>query len=606
MAFRQRLVLSVLLLTGSVPLATAGLLDELERIGRPERLSGQREFLPPDEAFRLIERSGEDGSLVLEFAIEPGYYLYRDRFGVTPLTPGVALGAPRLPPSESKDDPEFGVVEVYKEDFVVTVPLAEAPPGAALIETEVRYQGCAEDGICYPPIKKTVGFSPRTATPRSETNWSAAALAPSDRIARDLGERSLTVTLLSFLGLGLLLALTPCVLPMVPILSGIIVGQRQPVSTGRALSLSTTYVLAMAATYALAGIAAGLLGANLQATLQKPAVIAVFAGVFVTLALSMFGFYELQLPAALQSRLDRLSRRQASGTYLGVAAMGVLSAIIVGPCVAPPLAGALTYIGQTGSAFVGGSALFALGLGMGLPLIAVGTSAGALLPRAGPWMKRVQQFFGVIFLGVAVWFLERILPGPVTLLLWAALLLGTAVSLGALARTERSAPAATRLGQALGLACLIYGAVLIVGAGAGARDPLAPLAPFAGGGVDAGSDLAFVPVKSVADVERRLAEAVDRPVVLDFYADWCVECKHLERETFTTPAVSRRLADMTLLRADVTANDDTDRALLASYGLYGPPAVLFFRDGVEVREQRLVGFAGPRDFEVILETLVRP
>ena len=606
MAFRQRFILTVLLLGGVLPLAAAGLLDDLERLGRPERLSGQREFLPPDEAFRLIERSGEDGSLVLEFDIEPGYYLYRDRFGITPLTPGVALGAPRLPPSEAKDDPEFGVVEVYKEDLVVTVPLAEAPPGATLIETEVRYQGCAEDGICYPPIKKTVGFSPRATASLSDPDGSHAALAPSDRIARELGERSLSMTLLSFLGLGLLLALTPCVLPMVPILSGIIVGQRQPVSTGRALTLSTTYVVAMAATYALAGIAAGLLGANLQAAFQKPAVIVAFAGVFVVLALSMFGFYEIQLPAALQSRLDRLSRRQASGTYVGVAAMGVLSAIIVGPCVAPPLAGALTYIGQTGSAFVGGSALFALGLGMGLPLIAVGASAGALLPRAGAWMKRVQQLFGVVFLGVAVWFLERILPGPVTLVLWAGLLLGSAVSLGALARTERTASTPTRLGQALGLLCLVYGAVLVVGAAAGARDPFAPLAPFAGGGSEAAPELPFLPVKSAADVERRIEAAVGRPVVLDFYADWCVECKHLERETFTTPAVSRRLAGMTLLRADVTANDEIDRALLANYGLYGPPAVLFFRDGVEVRAQRLVGFVGPRDFEAILDSLVRP
>ncbi|MGE0485037.1 MAG: protein-disulfide reductase DsbD [Gammaproteobacteria bacterium] len=618
MGRRQRLGLTAALLAALCALgpgpAGAGVLDQLERLGGA---SSAREFLPPDEAFRLTDRVDADGNLVLDFAIEPGYYLYRERFAFSTADESAVLGEARLPESESKDDPEFGRVEVYKHDMRIAVPVREAPPGA-VVEVAVRYQGCAEDGICYPPITKTVAWQapaggaaaalPAGAAPGAVAAAGTHGLSATDRIARELGERSLTVTLATFLGLGLLLALTPCVFPMVPILSGIIVGQRQPLSTPRALGLSAVYVLAMAATYAVAGVAAGLLGQNLQAAFQHPAVIAGFAALFVALALSMFGFYELQLPAALQSRLDGLSRSQKSGSLAGVAVMGVLSAVIVGPCVAPPLAGALAYIGTTGSAVTGGAALFALGLGMGLPLLAVGASAGALLPRAGAWMKRVKQVFGVVFLGVAVWFLERILPAQLTLLLWAALLLGSAVALGALTRTDRHAGAAPRLAQALGLACLLWGGALVVGAAGGADDPLRPLAPFAGtgpAGHATAPPAAFRPVKQVAEIDQAV-RAAPGPVMLDVYADWCVECKHLERETFAAPAVAARLAGYTLLRADVTANDDTDRALLARFGLYGPPAVLFFRDGAEQRAQRLVGFVDAAGFTRLLDDLERP
>lgn len=619
MGRRQRLGLIAALAAGcalAAGPAVGGVLDQLERLGGA---SSSREFLPPDEAFRLTDGVDAAGNLVLAFDIEPGYYLYRERFAFTTSDATAVLGEPRLPPSETKDDPEFGRVEVYKHDMRVAVPVREAPPGAA-VEVAVRYQGCAEDGICYPPITKTVAWQPPAAAAVdgavAAANGAAATpalgaaggLSTTDRIARELGERSLTMTLATFLGLGLLLALTPCVFPMVPILSGIIVGQRQPVSTPRALGLSAVYVVAMAATYAVAGVAAGLLGQNLQAAFQHPAVIAAFAALFVALALSMFGFYELQLPASLQSRLDGLSRNQKSGSLAGVAVMGVLSAIIVGPCVAPPLAGALAYIGTTGSAATGGAALFALGLGMGLPLLAVGASAGALLPRAGAWMKRVKQVFGVVFLGVAVWFLERILPAQLTLLLWAALLLGSAVALGALTRTDRHAGAGPRLAQALGLACLLWGGALVVGAAAGADDPLRPLAPFAGGvrgGLADAARPAFRPVRRVAEIEQAVRGA-SGPVMLDVYADWCVECKHLERETFAAPAVAGRLAGYTLLRADVTANDAVDRELLAHFGLYGPPAVLFFHGGAERRAQRLVGFVDAAGFTRLLDDLEQP
>ncbi len=598
--------LSIALLLGSLGGgAAAGVLDQLERIGAPVKLEGTRDFLPPDQAFRLRESVTADGDLEVHWDIEPGYYLYRDKLALSARTPGAELGQPQLPDGEFKEDPEFGRVEVYKHTVAMRVPLVSAPPGESLLETEVRYQGCAEDGICYPPIKKTLGFSllSNAQAAPSSTN-TAAALSASDRITRQLGERSLATTFVTFLGLGLLLAFTPCVFPMVPILSGIIVGQKQPVTTGRALTLSAIYVLAMAATYTVAGVVAGLAGKNLHAAFQQPAVIMTFAAVFVALALSMFGFYELQLPSAVQSRLDRLSRRQRSGTYTGVAVMGVASAIIVGPCVAPPLAGALAYIGQTGSPLIGGAALFALGLGMGLPLLVIGTSAGALLPRAGKWMERVKNVFGVIFLGVAIWFLERVIPPPATMMLWAALLIGSAVFLGALVRLERGAAGHERLQQALGVVLLVYGVVLLVGAAAGGRDPFAPLATL-GGGQQLRPETSFEAVKSSDELDRHLASAAnaERAVMLDFYADWCIECKHLERETFAAPEVRERLEEMLLLRADVTANDALDQALLKRFELFGPPAVLFFRGGAELRADRLIGFADAAAFGALLDRI---
>lgn len=607
---RPNIALIVMLMMAASPL-WAGVLDKLEQIGAPVRIDGQREFLPPDQAFRLTERLNPAGQLELRWEIEPGYYLYRDKTKLTATTAGAILAATQLPAGEFKEDPEFGRVEVYKHELTITAAIEQAPASGDLLEAEVRYQGCAEDGICYPPIKKTVAFSLLSAAhaaasppPSSAPSSTAAAVgrSASDRIAQQLGERSLTQTLLTFLGLGLLLAFTPCVLPMVPILSGIIVGQQQPVSTLRAVALSSVYVLAMALTYTLAGIVAGLAGKNLQAAFQHPLAISAFAAVFVALALSMFGFYELQLPSALQSKLDNLSRKQRSGSITGVAVMGVLSAVIVGPCVAPPLAGALAYIGQTGSPLIGGAALFALGLGMGLPLIAVGASAGALLPRAGQWMERVKAVFGVIFLAVAVWFVERIVPPGVALMLWAALLIGCAVFLGALTRSERGAPATARVAQAAGLVLLVYGVILIVGASAGADDPLSPLSPLAGRSA-VQTETTFIAIKSSADLDQQLsrAAAAGQAVMLDFYADWCVECKHLERQTFSAEAVQQRLNQMVLLRADVTADDAIDRALLQRYGLFGPPAVLFFHSGTELRSHRLEGFADATTFSTLLD-----
>ena len=586
--------------------AWAGVFDELERLTTPA--AGQREFLPSEQAFVMTYEVTSDGTLQVIWDIEPGYYLYRNKMAVKPKTPGLMIAPPELPAGEIKDDPDFGRVAVFKHAVAFGVPIERWPAAETVLEMVVSYQGCAEDGICYPPLKRTVAFTPGDGARTPSQAYDAAAfgdLSASDRIAVELAQRSFATTFVVFLGLGLLLSLTPCVLPMVPILSGIIVGQKQPLSTTRAFALSSTYATAMALTYALAGVAAGLLGRNLQAAFQHPAVIVSFSLIFVALASAMFGFYELQLPASLQTRLDRFSRSQRGGTYGGVAIMGVLSAVIVGPCVAPPLAGALAYIGQTGSAVIGGGALFALGLGMGIPLIALGTSMGAVLPRAGPWMDTIKKIFGVIFLGVAIWFLERVLPGPLSLALWALLVIGAAIFLGALDRLEATSGTWRHLGKGVGLALLVYGAVLVVGAAVGGDDPIDPLAPLLADARDAHPTAAFIDVKGIRSVEDELERATQtgRAVMLDFYADWCVECKHLERETFSNATVASRLGELVLLRADVTANDSRDQALMSRYGLFGPPAVLFFKNGEELRHNRLVGFVNADEFTGYLDRL---
>jgi thiol:disulfide interchange protein DsbD len=559
-------------------------------------LAGARDFLPPDEAFAMREVTAADGALVIEWDIAPGYYLYRDKTRITALTPGASLAAPELPTGEMKDDPEFGKVAIWREHARVRSAVVERPTGGGLFEAEVRYQGCAEDGICYPPIRKPVAFGV-VAAASGFAAATAGDLAPSERIARDFDQRSLAATLVVFLGLGLLLSFTPCVLPMVPILSGIIVGQAGG-GARRGFVLSVVYVVAMAASYALAGVIAGLLGHNLQVLFQHPIAVGSFSILFVLLALAMFDVFNLALPARWQQGLERLSRTQRGGSYIGVAVMGVLSALIVGPCVAPPLAGALAYISQSGSGLVGGSALFALGLGMGLPLIALGATTGHLLPRVGAWMVGVKQVFGVIFLAVAIYFLSRIVSGPVVLALWAALAFGVGVSLGAFDRPVVALTGARRLRQAAGLLALVYGVVLLVGAAAGADNPWRPLLPFAQSSTGApGAMTRFIPVRTIADVERAVtaAQADGQQAMLDVYADWCVECKHLERKTFTDPAVVTRLSKLSLLRVDVTADDQADRALLAHFDLYGPPALLFFADGQELRSARINGFVDAAD-----------
>jgi len=559
---------------------------------------GQQAFLPPNEAFKT--RAWRDGErVVLQWDIAPGYYLYRDKFGVS--ADGAVLPA-SFPAGEIIHDEAFGDVEVLFNTASTTVV---PPPGATTLAA--RYQGCAKDGICYPPETWTItlaglGAAPAGAGAPGGMPDGLGPVSETDRLAALISEGSLPAVLGVFFGLGLLLAFTPCVLPMVPILSGLIVGQGPDVTARRAFSLSAVFVLAMALTYTIAGVVVALLGHNLQATFQHPAVLIGFAAIFLLLALAMFGFYELQIPAALQTKMTRMSNRQQSGTWVGAGVMGIFSALIVGPCVAAPLAAALIVIGASGDPVRGGAALFALSLGMGAPLLAFGASAGKLLPRAGAWMEHVKNLFGLLLLGVAVWMLERIVPPAATLALWAGLFFLAAVFLGSLEPLKPDAGPGRRIAKGLGLMSLLYGAVLLVGAAAGGQSlwqPLAGVRAPAQGAVAAATVREFRIVKTVAELERELqaAGAAGRNTLLDFYADWCVDCKRMERYTFPEPAVQAALAETVLLKADVTANDDADRELMNRFNIFGPPATLFFGpDGAERRPYRLLGFVPAERF----------
>ena len=579
------------------------------------------EFLPPDEAFRLTVRAAGPGEVEARWEIAEGYYLYRDKFRFEPAAEGVTVGEPRFPPAEEKDDPFFGRVQVYHRAVAVTVPV-QAPGGEARLG--ITYQGCAEAGLCYPPITKTVsvqvpaGAPPARPAPKATQPQPPAAGTPpaapvseQDRLSRFLVEQPLWLSAGLFFVLGLGLAFTPCVFPMFPILSSIVVGEGRRLTTGWAFALSLTYVLAMAVTYTVAGIVVALIGANLQAAFQDPWIIGAFAVIFALLALSMFGFYDLQMPSAVQSRLARLANSQRGGHLIGVAIMGFLSALIVGPCVTAPLVAALIVIGQTGDPVLGGTALFALSLGMGAPLLAAGTSAGKLLPKAGPWMDAVKAVFGVLLLAVGIWLLERVIPVWAAMLLWAALLICSAVYMGALDPVPAGASGWRRLWKGLGWILLLWGALLIVGMAAGVRDTFQPLhgllAPRAAApgaaAVAEPEGLPFAQVKGIEQIEQAVAAAAreGRPVMLDFYADWCVSCKELEKLTFADPGVRAELEPFRLLQVDMTPWDDQDKAVAKRFGVIGPPAILFFGpDGKERREFRIVGFVGAEEFRAHL------
>ena len=418
-------------------------------------------------------------------------------------------------------------------------------------------------------------------------------MAEDSRLAAALSGADRWLALASFLGFGLLLAFTPCVLPMIPILSGLIAGQGTRLGTGRALLLSLVYVVANALVFTVAGVVAGLVGANLQAAFQQPWILILFAALFVGLAMSSFGLFELQLPAGLRARLGARSDRQRGGSLWGVAAMGALSALIVGPCVAPPLAAAVLYIGQTQDPAFGGAALFLLAMGMGLPLLAFGVAAGRGLPTSGPWMTAVQRMFGFVFQGLAIWMLARILPAAAVLGLWGLLALAAAAWVSSMAwQTSRG----RMLARFAGLVLAVVGAAELLGAMGGGRDPLQPLAGVFG--APQAQPLAFRTIKSSADLDRELAaaRAAGKPLLFDFYADWCVSCKEMEKYTFTDPGVQAALAGFVLLTADVTANDAVDQALMRRYGIIGPPGTLFFRDGAELRGLRLIGFESAEPF----------
>jgi thiol:disulfide interchange protein DsbD len=579
--------------------------------------AGGSPALPADEAFVFEAIAYDPVTLLVRFTAQPGYYLYRDKFEFEVAGSGnPAIAGVQLPDGVIKDDPEFGPVPVYFGQTEIPVRLSRAAGPAAAVALTARFQGCRDGEICYPPMSRTLAVElPVNAEDSPGGPPSAEAVAaPSppvseqDRLA-GLLTRSPGTAIAAFFLAGLLLAFTPCVFPMVPILSGIIMGQGKNLTTARAFWLSLVYVLAMALTYTAAGVLAGLFGQNLQAVFQNPWIISGFVLVFILLALSMFGFYDLQMPASLQTRLSAASNRQQGGGLWGVAVMGFLSALIVGPCVAPPLMAALIVIGSSGDAVLGGTALFALSIGMGTPLILFGVSAGNLIPRAGAWMDAVKAVFGVGLLALAIWMLERILPGALIMLLWGSLAIACGVYLGALERLGEGVSGWRRLWKALGVVLIVVGVLEIVGAASGGDDWLEPLAGLGtpAGESSAAEHPAFQRVKSLEDLDRSLTAAVaaGQGAMFDFYADWCVECKRMERNTFPDPAVRDLLDRMRLLQADVTANDETDQALMRAFGVIGPPAILFFdRQGREMEAYRLVGYFEPEEFSGHLQQVL--
>jgi len=580
-----------------------------------------QEPLEPEKAFVFSARVLDATTLEARWRIVDGYYMYRDKFRFT--LEGGTLGTPELPPGKIKDDENFGKVETYRGELRIRLPIVAADGSSVTLKA--RSQGCWDGGVCYPPLDQsarlTLPAAPLSAllpavqpsASVAETKVSpvgtaegadAAAMSAGgeeEGVAHLLREGSLWLILISFFGFGLLLALTPCVFPMIPILSGIIVGHGHAVTRLRAFVLSAAYVLGMALTYAAIGVAAGYSGTLLSAALQNVWVLSGFALVFVLLSLSMFGFYELQLPSSWQSRLSQSANRQG-GSLFGIGVMGALSALIVGPCVAAPLAGALLYITQTGDALLGGAALFVMALGMGAPLLLVGLFSRSLLPRSGPWMEAVKKFFGVLMLATALWLVSPVLPAWLLMLGWAALLIVPAIFLHALDPLPPQAKGWARFWKGVGVLLLITGTAMLAGALGGARDPLQPLGFLRGAAAAPESKVAFVKIASSAELDGQL-RAAGRPVLLDFYADWCVSCKEMEKFTFTDAGVAARMGQFLLLKADVTANSDEHKALLKRFGLFGPPGIIFFdRTGNEIAGLRVVGYLPAEKFISVLDT----
>lgn len=604
-------------------------LGALSALGADLGFDDDTELLPPDEAFRLDVAVRDADHIAASWVIAEGYYLYRDKFefALEPVK-GVSLRPVKMPEGELKQDEFFGEIQVYHEVVDVDLALQREAGPATPVTLVVKYQGCAEAGVCYQPMSKRIELmlpaadgssaaatatGPSDSTPANKSD--TASLSEQDAIARRLANGSMIATLLAFFGFGLLLSLTPCVFPMIPILSSIIVGQGSSITVRKSFILSLVYVLSMAATYTVAGVIAGLFGENLQAAFQNAWVLASFAAVFVLLSFSMFGFYELQMPSFIQNKLSSVSNRQQGGSLIGVAVMGFLSALIVGPCVAAPLAGALIYIGQTGDAVLGGLALFTLSMGMGMPLIAIGVGAGKVLPKAGAWMDSVKAVFGVLMLAVAIWLLERILPPSLTLALWSALLILSAVYLRAMDDLPVEATGWTRLWKGVGLFSLAYGVLLLIGAASGGNDPLRPLENIRAGGAsgqvvaEQAHALPFKQIHSLADLQRELdnASRAGKPVMIDFYADWCISCKEMEKYTFGDARVQQALKDFVMLQADVTDNNEDHKALLKRFGLFGPPGILFFdAKGLERKDLSVVGFKKPDAFLQVVQKVQKP
>lgn len=550
--------------------------------------ANEPEFLPVNEAFQL-QHSQTGNELSLSWVIAEGYYLYQSRLSATQQKQPITLQLNEVP--ESKVDEYFGQQSIFKHQLTATALLSNNQ------DVKVTYQGCAEAGLCYPPVSVTI-------TPKKLTDNASPLEGGTERkvvsnttnneigeITHILNQGSLLWKLAIFFALGLGLAFTPCVFPMVPILSSIIAGQGERLTTQRAFILSLSYVLAMAITYAIAGVIVGYFGAqfNVQLYLQHPWVLGIFSIIFIALALSMFGLYEIRLPRFLQDKLNHAQHQQQGGSVLSVAIMGALSALVVSPCVSAPLAGTLVYISTTGDALLGGSALLALGLGMGTPLLLIGTGGGRLLPKAGVWMNSIKNIFGVALLAVAIWIVERIIPASLTLALWGALLIGCSVYLGAF---ERQSTGWKQLQRVLGLITFIYGTLLMIGASAGAHNPLSPLASLHNSPAFLSNEKSHSTIKLTDPMvlKQHIQEAnANKLVIVDFYADWCISCKVMEEKVFNHPDVISNLSDVIFLQLDITDNSEEQLALLKELGLFGPPAILFFKNNQELYKFRILG-----------------
>lgn len=589
-------------------------------------LFANNDFLPVDEAFKFSSRV-ENDTLILSWDITEGYYLYKERFTFNSTTKSTSIGTPSYSiAGDPKDDPYFGDVTVFHDDMTVELPITILNGNEASIE--VSYQGCADAGLCYPPQTKTALFikqaSQSTSSTASADNVSTGNIS-TDNVSTDsipadyetangifsfLESSSIFAIVGIFFLLGIGLTFTPCVFPMIPIISTIIAGQKNP-TTWRSFSLSFAYVLGMSLTYATAGVITGLLGAsaNIQAYLQAPAVLITFAIIFVLLALSMFGFYELQLPEKLRNRLNTKSQSIKGGHLLSVFFIGSLSALIVSPCVSAPLAGALLYISTTADATLGGLSLLALGLGMGVPLMAVGVGGSKFLPKAGHWMDVVKSVFGVMLIAVAIWLLERLLSPSITLLLWSLLLGLTGAQMGAF---ESAKPGWQRIAKGLGLFFVLYASTLFIGSMTGASDPLNPLEKIISDRTPTSettqtNNSHFKTVFNLEEFNQLSDKSINegKPVLLDFYADWCISCKVMEREVFSKQEVANLMSEFTLIQVDVTKNDTGNQQFLEKFGLFGPPSILFFdASGAELETYRVMGEMNKEQFTLQLNKVL--
>jgi thiol:disulfide interchange protein DsbD len=571
--------------------------------------AGMPKFLMPDEAFKPSAVLNEKAQIEVSVDLAEDIYLYEEKLHVRDLDKDDAIGFASV---EFPHSQELHGDKVFLKSPKIVVGLEKKSDisGVKEMQIAIDFQGCSQQGLCYEPITKIFKLSVDTDKLLSsdrvskevavDIKQSNTATSESDTIAQTLKNGSLGLIILSFLGFGLLLALTPCVFPMIPILSSVIVAQGENITMRKAFMMSLVYVLAMSVAYTIAGVLAGMFGANLQAAFQTPWIIVLFSLIFVALSLSMFDYYELQMPQFIQSRLNGVGQKQ--GGYIGVALMGFFSALIVGPCVAAPLAGALIYIGQTGDALLGGIALFALSMGMGIPLLLIGVSAGKFMPKPGPWMDSIKAIFGVMLLGVAIWMISRILPESISMILWSFLLIATSVFMGAFESVHLDSPNSPKaINKAMAIIIFMYGAMLFTGGVSGDTNPLNHLEKFTATTVISSSqsakDITFKKITSIKELDDILAKADGKKVLVDFYADWCVACKELEHNTFSDKDVKAKMSEFILVQADVTANGDDEKALSKKYGVFGPPAILFFdKDAKLLKSKTVIGYEDPKLF----------